>query len=72
MLIELIFKVSFGLKRGKIVIYIDRRRLIREMTSSTPKASQYTNDYGAIRSRVDEIWNQLEISILIQYLLKRV
>ena len=42
------------------------------MTSSAPKASQYANDCGAIRSRVDEIRNQLEISILIQYSSKEV
>ena len=55
MLLELIYKVSYGLKRGKIVIYMDRKKLIKDMTSNSSKASNFAKDYGAIRSRFMQI-----------------
>ena len=66
-LLELIYKVSVGLRRGKIIMYIDRKSLIKDMTSIGKKASFFVKDCGAIRSRFIEIKEKLEISIEIKY-----
>ena len=39
MLLELIYKVSYRLKRGKIVLYMDRKSLIKEITAPPLKPS---------------------------------
>jgi len=68
MLLELIYKVSYRLKRGKIVLYMDRKSLIKEITAPPLKPSQYTRDCGAIRSRYDKIKKTLSIKIeIIQF-----
>jgi len=72
MLLKLIYKVSVGLKRGKIVVYMDRRHLIKDMSFRGKKSSQYAKDCGAIKSRFDEIQEKLEISIIVKYSSKEI
>ena len=67
MLLELIYKVSFGLRRGKIVVYMDRKSLIKDMTSEVNKASEFTKDCGVIRCRFEEIKEKLNIKIIVKY-----
>ena len=72
MLLELIYKVSVGLRKGKIIIFIDRKHLIKEMTMVNQKASDFVKDCGAIKCRIMEIKTKLNISIELQYALKEV
>ena len=67
MLMELIYKISYGLRRGKVVIYMDRRKLVKDMNSNCMKASVFAGDCGAIRSRFLQIKEKLDISIVIKY-----
>ena len=67
MLLELIYKVSFGLRRGKIIVYMDRKSLIKDMTSEVNKASEFAKDCGAIRCRFEEIKEKLNVTIIVEY-----
>ena len=67
MLLEMIYKVSVGLRRGKVVVYMDRKSLIKDMISEVKKASEFAKDYGAIRCRFEEIKNKLDITIIVKY-----
>ena len=71
MLLEMIYKVSVGLRRGKVIIYMDRKRLIKDMISDVKKASEFTKDCGAIRCRFEEIKNKSDISIIVKYSSKK-
>jgi len=72
MLLELIYKVSFKLKRGKVIIHIDRRNLIWAMTAVPTKLSQYVQDCRAIKSRFDKIKKKLDIDIIVKYSSKEI
>jgi len=72
MLLELIYKVSFKLQRGKVVIFMDRKNLICGITELPLKPSQYAQDCRAIKSRFDEIKKKLNITIEIKYSSKKV
>ena len=72
MLLELIYKVSFKLKRGKVIIHMDRMNLIRAMTAVPIKPSQYAQDYRAIKSRFNKIKKKLVIDITVKYLLREI
>jgi len=63
MLLELIYKVSVGLRKGKVIIFIDRKHLIKEMTMVNQKASDFVKDCGVIKCRIMEIKAKLNISI---------
>ena len=67
MLMELIYKISYGLRRGKVVIYMDRRKLVKDMNSNCKKASIFSGDCGAIRSRFLQIKEKLEITIVVKF-----
>ena len=67
MLFELVYKVSVGLRRGKVVIYVDRKHLIKEMMMSNQKASDFVKDCGAIKCRIMEIKDRLNIKIEMKY-----
>ena len=51
MLLELICKVSIGLRKGKVVIYVDRKHLIKEMSMVNRKASDFVKDCGATKNQ---------------------
>ena len=72
MLLELIYKSSFKLQRGNVVIFIDRKNLICGITTLPQKLSQYARDCRAIKSRFDKIKKKLNITILVKYLSKEV
>ena len=55
MLFELICKVSIGLRKGKVVIHVDRKHLIKEMSMVNHKASDFVKDCGAIKTRIMEM-----------------
>ena len=59
MLLELIYKVSFNLRRGKIIIFLDWKHLLREINTESTKPSQYAKDCRAIKSWYDEIKKNL-------------
>lgn len=67
MLFELVYKVSVGLRRGKVVIYVDRKHLIKEMMMSNQKASDFVKDCGVIKCRIMEIKERLNIKIEMKY-----
>ena len=53
MLLELIYKIGYKLRRGKIIVFMDRKNLIRYILQDKTKPSQYTQDHSAIKSRYD-------------------
>ena len=55
MLIENIYKISYKLRKGKIVTWMDRKNLIRHVKGEKIKPNQHTQDCSAIKSRYDEI-----------------
>ena len=67
MLLELIFKIGKNLPRGKIIIFMDRKHLIRYMLQGKIKPSQHTQDCSAIKSRYDQIKKELSIEIEIKH-----
>jgi len=46
---------------------MDRKNLMRGITSPTWKSSQNAHDCGAIKSRFDEIKKKLDITIIVKY-----
>ena len=67
MLLKLIYRISYRLRRGKVVLRIDRRCLIKDATTPPLKPSQCTKDCRAIRARHDEIKKTLDIKIEIRH-----
>ena len=72
MLLELIYKVSVGLRKGRVIIYLDRKHLLREVKMANEKASDFVKDCGAIKSRIKEIQSKLDILIQFKYASKEV
>ena len=56
---ETIYRISYKLRRGKIIIWMDRKNLIRYLTEGKIRLAQCTLDYIAIKSRHDKIINTL-------------
>ena len=67
MLLELICKISYRLRRGKVILHIGRKYLIKEIAALSLKPSQHARDCGVIRSRCDEIKKVLSIKIEMKY-----
>ena len=67
MLLELIYRLSYRLRRGKVILHIDRKYLIKDATTPLLKPSLHTRDCRAIRSRCNEIKKALNIRIKIKY-----
>ena len=72
MLVELICKVACELRRGKVTMRMDRKQLIRAMTTEPTKPNQYVQDCRAIKSRFGEIKRLLNIDIVIKYSSKNI
>ena len=72
MLIENIYKISYKLRKGKIIIWMDRKNLIRYTKGEKIKPNQYTQDYSAIKSRFDKIIKELSIEIEIRFSLSKI
>ena len=66
-LIENIYKISYKLRKGKIVTWIDRKNFIRCVKGEKIKSNQYTQDCSAIKSRFNEIIKELNIEIEIRF-----
>ena len=72
MLLEWISKIANNLRRGKIVVFNDRKHLINYMLQEKIKPSQCAQDCGAIKSRCDQILKELSIEIELKYALDEV
>ena len=67
MLLELMHRINYRLRRGKVVLRMDRRCLIKDATTPPLKPSQRAKDYEAIRARPDKIKKALDTKIEIRY-----
>ena len=72
MLFELIYKVSAGLRKGKVVICVDWKHLMKEMSMGNRKASDFVKDCGAIKNRIMEIKEKLNITINLRHASKEI
>ena len=72
MLLELMHKISIGLRKGKVIIYLDQKQLTREVKMENKKASDFVEDYGAIKCRIKKIQSNLNVSIQFKHTSKEV
>ena len=72
MSLELNYEIVFRLRKGKVVTKMGNKNLMKCMKEEKIKPSQCTQDCSAIKSRFDEIKNELSIKTLIECLSKEI
>ena len=67
MSLELICKIGYELRRGKIVTFVDRKHLITRMLQGKTKPLQCIQDCSATKSRCNQTKQELSIEIELKY-----